>query len=122
MGIEDEDMAAAHKELPTSNDEKQIDVVAELSCMLNGAMIGSAVVLILNATSVKDQKLEDNTVNYLKAYTANLVEQGLTRDALGFLWSQMGVAAKATENNVQNVAHYLLGCVLEDTSTAVKQD
>lgn len=115
-------MRAAHEGLPTSIDEKQVDTTAELTCILNGVLIGAAVVLLLNSGEVKDQALEDNTVNYLKAYVANLVGQGLTRDAIGFLWSQMGVAAKVDEsNNIQYIAYYLLGCTLEETSTAVKQ-
>ena len=122
MTIKDEDMRAAHEGLPTSIDEKQVDTTAELTCILNGVLIGAAVVLLLNNGEVKDQALEDNTVNYLKAYVANLVGQGLTRDAIGFLWSQMGVAAKVDEsNNIQYIAYYLLGCTLEETSTAVKQ-
>lgn len=106
---------------PTAEELRKIDVTAEITCLLNGVCIGAASVLVLNVKDTKDQELEDATVKYLTSYISGLVEQGLSRDALGFLWSQMGIAAQANiHNNVQAVAHYLLGCVLEN-STVEKQ-
>jgi hypothetical protein len=123
MSIKDEDMAAAHKELTASTNEKQINVTAEITCMLNGALIGAAAVLVLNANERGQSKtLEASTIRYFTSYINGLVQQGLTRDALGFLWSQMGVAAQANEHNtVQKVANHLLGAVLK-TGTVVKQN
>ena len=98
------------------NPEQTLEVVAELTCLLNGALIGVAVSLILNSQHVDedDKFLEKEVIKYLATYTSNLVSQGLTRDALGFLWSQMRDAAAANiENNVQAVASHLLGYVLE---------
>ena len=106
---------------PTAEELRQVDVTAEVTCLLNGVLIGAAAVLVINVKDVKDQELEDAAIKYLAAYISGLVDQGLSRDALGFLWSQMGVAAQANiHNNVQAVAHYLLGCVLEN-STVEKQ-
>lgn len=99
----------------TKNELQQAEIASSLICILKGVLIGSAVVLLLNASEKeKDVKLENKTVKYITEYIASLVDQGLTRDALGFLWSQMSIASQANElNKVQAVAHYLLGCVLE---------
>lgn len=105
----------------TNEEAKQIEVTAEVTCILNGILIGAAAVLVLNVKDIKDEELEEATVKYLRSYISNLIEQGITRESLGFLWSQMGIAAEANpHNNVQAVAHYLLGCVLEN-STVEKQ-
>ena len=103
---------------PTEEEQKQVNVTAEVTCILNGVLIGAAAVLILNNEHVdtEDKHLESATVKYIKSYVASLVVQGITKDSLGFLWSQMGVAAEYNrDNTVQNVAHYLLGLVLEHT-------
>jgi hypothetical protein len=98
------------------NPEQTLEVVAELTCLLNGVLIGAAVSLILNSQHVdKDDKfLEKELINYLVTYTSNLVSQGLSRHATGVLWAQMRDAADANiENNVQATACHLLGYVLE---------
>ena len=99
---------------------KQIDANAEVISMLNGVMVGAAYALVIAG---KDERVEAELIVELRTYVSSLIKQGITRDALGFLWSQMGLAVEAYPDNiVQNVAHYLLGCVLEDNSnTAVKQ-
>ncbi len=100
--------------------QKEIDVTAELTCLLNGTFIGAGAVLALGG---KDEDLEAQAISYFKSYVKSLVEQGLSRNALGFLWSQMGVAARANPNNlVQTVAHYLLGCVLEKDTVEERLD
>lgn len=107
----------AAEDTPVSVEQaKEIDVNAEVISMLNGVLVGAATVLVIksNSDNIKDQTLEDETVQYLKQYVGSLISQGVTRDGLGFLFSQMGVAAHGS-NIVQNVAHYLLGLVLEES-------
>lgn len=102
---------------PTTDAKTSVDIsvnedtLAAVASMLNGVYVGAASVLAINGNNTE---LEVKVINYLKSYTASVVQQGLTKEALGFLWNQMGIAAEMNrENTVQNVAHYLLGCVLE---------
>ena len=86
---------------------------------MQGVFTGAAVVLVIQG---KNEDTEAATVRYLTQYTSALIAQGITRDALGFLWSQMGTAAEADPSNtVQQVSHYLFGLVLEELSTVGKQ-
>lgn len=102
----------------TKEEADAILVSAELSCMVQGAMVGAAAVLIISG---KEEEREAETIAFLKKYVFNLVRLGLKRDTLGFLWAQMNIAADLDRgNSVQNVACYLLGCVLEDNQEPVQ--
>lgn len=102
----------------TKEEADAILVSAELSCMVQGAMIGAAAVLIISG---KEEEREAETISFLKKYIFNLIRLGLKRDTVGFLWAQMNIAADLDrDNTVQNVACYLLGCVLEEKQEPVQ--
>ena len=54
--------------------EKQIEVTAEVTCILNGILIGAAAVLIINTTDEKDEELEEATIKYLRSYVTSLIQ------------------------------------------------
>ena len=108
-------------EIPATETDNTAAVNGEAISLLNGIFVGAATVLVLNTKegAEKDSDLEDRTVEYLKRLTSSYVRQGITRDNLGFLFSQMSIAVEASPDNlVQQVAHYLFGLVLESSEPA----
>lgn len=113
-------MLQEQSNLGTMSEEDQENVL----CMAHGIILGCAATLVMNNqhTDEQDVNLEEDVVAYIGTYINALMLQGLPKDALAFLMSQMETASQIGADNTNAVAYHLIGSALEKLSNAEKHD